>query len=196
MDPSEDKIEEHIPPIPPIEAFLPSPSPPTSSPDGAILKELRSNSDHTLCPVNTIYTTESRPNVVLSAPERKRRYLNKRLDNPLTGYSFDELQRMAQAYAQEHALADPDDVRALEIGAVLAQNPKAYEDKAKEMGLTEQEYAVLERDQVKKWSQPWSLYLVTGLCAVCAAVQGMGAFFPLPLGRAFLCSGIQGDIPG
>ncbi len=70
----------------------------------------------------------------------------------------------------EHALVEPEDFRAFEIGAVLAQNPKKFE--AVE-GLRPEELDVLRREFSSRWSQPWLLYLVIILCSTCAAVQGM-----------------------
>lgn len=114
-----------------------------------------------------------RPSVAQSAAERARQSLNAKLANPLMGFSYNELKKMGRAYAYEHALAEPEDVRALEIGACLARNPGNVDD-AKLFGVNDEELAVLERELSHRWSQPFTLYLVIVLCSICAAVQGMG----------------------
>lgn len=116
--------------------------------------------------------TTHRPSVVASAAERARRNINAKLANPLSGYSYNELRRMGRAYAYEHAIAEKEDVRAFEIGACLAQDPEDL-SRARELGVTEDEYAVLEKEVSSRWSQPWTLYIVIALCSTCAAVQGM-----------------------
>ena len=118
-------------------------------------------------------TPSRRPFVVQSAAERARRHLNAKLANPLQDYSYSELRRMGRAYAYEHALAEKDDVRALEIGAMLAREPENITH-VQRLGVTDEEYAVLEKELTHRWSQPWTLYLVIVLCSMCAAVQGMG----------------------
>lgn len=67
-------------------------------------------------------------------------------------------------------MVEPEDFRAFELGAVLAQNPKAYENV---VGLRPEEIEVLRKEFSSRWSQPWLLYLVIILCSTCAAVQGM-----------------------
>lgn len=114
-----------------------------------------------------------RPSVAQSAAERARRNINAKLANPLQDYSYDELRKMGRAYAYEHALAEKDDVRALEIGACLARDPENLTH-VKELGVTDEEYSVLAKEISHRWSQPTILYLVIVLCSTCAAVQGMG----------------------
>jgi len=124
-------------------------------------------------------TPSRRPFVPVSAAERARRHLNAKLANPLQDYSYSELRRMGRAYAYEHALAEEDDVRALEIGAMLAREPENITI-TKRLGVTDEEYAVLEKELSHRWSQPWTLYLVIVLCSMCAAVQGMGTYIHTP----------------
>ncbi len=96
---------------------------------------------------------------------------NTQLSNPLEGFTHDELRQKGMQYARSHALIDPEDVRAFELGAILAQDPTQY---AACPDLTESELAVLEKEFTSRWSQPGLLYLVIVLCSTCAAVQGMG----------------------
>ncbi|KAF2839604.1 putative MFS sugar transporter [Patellaria atrata CBS 101060] len=111
----------------------------------------------------------------LDAAELARRNANAKLANPLRGYTDEELQEQGRNYAREHAIAEPDDVRAFEMGAVLAKNPQDW-NSINRYGATEEELRVLEKEYTNRWSQPKLLYLVIVLCSACAAVQGMGQF--------------------
>jgi MFS family permease len=113
-----------------------------------------------------------RPSVSQTAAERARRNINAKLANPLADFSYNELRKMGRAYAYEHALAEPEDVRAMEIGACLAREPANMKD-ARKLGVTEEEFTILENEINHRWSQPKLLYFVIALCSACAAVQGM-----------------------
>ncbi|PVI07261.1 H(+)-myo-inositol cotransporter [Periconia macrospinosa] len=121
---------------------------------------------------SSIVASSYRPSISQTAAERARRHLNAKLENPLADFNFNELRKMGRAYAHGHGLADPEDVRALEIGACLARDP-ADLSHAKELGVTDEEFAVLEHEIEHRWSQPRLLYLVIVICSACAAVQGM-----------------------
>jgi len=117
---------------------------------------------------------KARGSMTSTAAERARRNLNMKLANPLDGYSFAELQGLGRDYAKMHAIGEPEDIRAFELGAVLAQAPDKYEvirDHA-----TPEEMTVLEKEFANRWSQPTLMYVVIVLCSTCAAVQGMGMF--------------------
>lgn len=104
------------------------------------------------------------------ADDYERKKANALLANPLRGFTHSELRRMGKKYALEHALVEPEDYRAFELGAVLAQNPTDYENVE---GLTPEETNILRREFEHRWSQPKRLYIVIVLCSACAAVQGM-----------------------
>jgi hypothetical protein len=106
-----------------------------------------------------------------TAAERARRNLNAKLSNPLAGFTHAELRRQGRNFALTHEIGDDEDVRAFELGAVLAQAPERYDSVA---GLTGQEKDVLRREFEHRWSQPWKMYAVIALCSLSAAVQGMG----------------------
>lgn len=108
----------------------------------------------------------------LSAADRARRNANAKLANPLSGYGRPQLQKMGREYALEHALAEPEDIRAFEIGAMLAQDPLSYDRLGTDV-LSEEEINTLYREFTNKWSQPKTLYIVIVCCSICAAVQGM-----------------------
>jgi hypothetical protein len=113
-----------------------------------------------------------RASIASTAAERARRNLNAKLANPLDGYSFSELEGLGRDYAKTHAIGEAEDIRAFELGAVLAQAPEKFEV-IRDYCSTE-EMTVLENEFNSRWSQPKLLYLVIVLCSTCAAVQGMG----------------------
>lgn len=113
-----------------------------------------------------------------TAAERARRNLNAKLSNPLAGYSHSELRKQGRTFAMMHEMGDESDIRAFELGAVLAQSPERFENVA---GLTPQEMELLRHEFTYRWSQPWKMYAVIALCSLSAAVQGMGKdFFSFP----------------
>ncbi|EAW11993.1 sugar porter family MFS transporter [Aspergillus clavatus NRRL 1] len=105
-----------------------------------------------------------------TAAERQRRKLNAILANPLAGYTPEELRRQGIDFALKHHMGDEEDIRAFELGAVLAQAPAKF---ATVSGLTPEEREILHREFTHRWSQPWTMYLVIALCSLSAAVQGM-----------------------
>jgi hypothetical protein len=113
-----------------------------------------------------------RGSIASTAAERARRNLNAKLANPLDGYSFSELEGLGRDYAKTNAIGEAEDIRAFELGAVLAQAPEKYEIIREHCSA--EEMTVLENEFNSRWSQPKLLYLVIVLCSTCAAVQGMG----------------------
>lgn len=115
-----------------------------------------------------------RGSLASTAADRARRNINMKINNPLDDYTESELKIMGSDYAKMHAIADPEDIRAFELGAVLSQNPLDFRRISND--ATPEEMAVLEKEFSSRWSQPIILYLVIILCSTCAAVQGMGMF--------------------
>lgn len=106
-----------------------------------------------------------------TAAERARRNINAKLSNPLAGFSHAELRKQGRHFALTHEIGDESDIRAFELGAVLAQAPERYASIA---DLTNQEREILRREFANRWAQPWTMYAVIALCSLSAAVQGMG----------------------
>ncbi|KIW06376.1 uncharacterized protein PV09_02831 [Verruconis gallopava] len=135
-------------------------------------KSIHEASDtHSATAHENIAPRSKRGSVASTAADRARQNLNMKLANPLDGYTIAELKTMGSDYAKLHAIAEPDDIRAFELGAVLAQNPQDF-NRIREW-VTAEEMAVLEGEYTSRWSQPKLLYLVIVLCSTCAAVQGM-----------------------
>lgn len=106
-----------------------------------------------------------------TAAERMRRNLNAKLSNPLAGLSHSELRKQGRHFALVHEIGDESDIRAFELGAVLAQAPGRFADLP---DLSNREREILRREFVNRWAQPWTMYAVIALCSLSAAVQGMG----------------------
>jgi hypothetical protein len=119
---------------------------------------------------NESLATSRRHSSVIS---RAKNNVNAKLANPLDHFTLDELRSAGSDYAKLHGITDPDDLRAFELGAILAQHPEKW---SRLKGLaTDDEMTVLEKEFTNRWSQPRLLYLVIVLCSTCAAVQGMGS---------------------
>lgn len=108
----------------------------------------------------------------MTAAERARQNLNAKLANPLQGYSQDELRKLGLRFSITHQMGDEVDIRAFEIGAVLAQAPEKFAEV--ENLLTKEEMEALRKEFTNRWSQPALMYVVIVICSMCAAVQGMG----------------------
>jgi hypothetical protein len=119
------------------------------------------------------------------AAERARRNLNAKLANPLAGYSHEELRRRGLSFGITHLMGDEDDLRAFEMGAVLAQAPDQFEQVE---GLNDQELEALRKEFNNRWSQPKLMYLVIMICSICAAVQGMGMWCDHPPPLRTVCA--------
>lgn len=70
-------------------------------------------------------------------------------------------------FVQEHGFQEQRDV--LIRGALIAKDPADFEDVP---GITEDETAVIKKEVLHKWHQPWRLYFTIVLCSIGAAVQG------------------------
>ncbi|KAL2014458.1 hypothetical protein VTN00DRAFT_1983 [Thermoascus crustaceus] len=105
-----------------------------------------------------------------TAAERARRNLNAKLANPLAGYSHEQLRNLGLNFSIRHQMGDEEDIRAFEMGAVLAQAPEKYDQV---QGLTPEELEILRKEFTSRWSQPRLMYLVIVVCSISAAVQGM-----------------------
>jgi hypothetical protein len=92
---------------------------------------------------------------------------NAKLRNPLHGIPHNQLMEDVELFAQEKGLMD--DIEVLRKGALVAQNPKTFED----LDLSEDDKIALRRETTNKWDQPFMMYFMTILCAGSAIVQGM-----------------------
>ncbi|CAO1630928.1 unnamed protein product [Sympodiomycopsis kandeliae] len=111
--------------------------------------------------------------------------LEKRLANPLKGFSQDEVIQRGRAFAAQAGVPEKADLFAK--GAVLARDPLMYETLPL---LDDDDRAALKREETHRWDQPKMMYLLVACCSLSAVVQGMdqsvinGAnlFFPKTFG--------------
>lgn len=103
--------------------------------------------------------------------DQLRANINAKINNPLAGFTHDQLATKGEEYVRKFQIGNDEDIRAFRMGAILAQDPNRHSEVR---GLTEEESMTLGKEISNRWSQPKLLYLVIVLCSVCAAVQGMG----------------------
>ncbi|KAL9115140.1 MAG: hypothetical protein Q9227_000934 [Pyrenula ochraceoflavens] len=89
-------------------------------------------------------------------------------ENPLAGVPKDQLMADVETFCKKYDLIDHIDE--FRKGALVAQNPSQALDVTE---LSEQDRIFIEREHTHKWSQPWQLYFLAGMCSLAAAVQGM-----------------------
>ncbi|KAL1838806.1 hypothetical protein VTJ49DRAFT_2199 [Mycothermus thermophilus] len=96
--------------------------------------------------------------------------LEARIQNPLEGLSRDELMSRVDVFAREKGLTEH--LPLLRKGALVAQNPDAYDDITGPEALTDEEKAALRAEVEHKWRLPAKLFLTIATCSIGAAVQG------------------------
>ncbi|BFZ59613.1 hypothetical protein YB2330_000627 [Saitoella coloradoensis] len=90
-----------------------------------------------------------------------------KIANPLAGIPKHELLRQVERFAEEQDMTDITPL--LQKGALVAQNPPAFEEIAE---LEEYEREALRNETLHKWRQPRALYYTIVMCSLGAAVQG------------------------
>ncbi|KAL8941035.1 MAG: hypothetical protein Q9216_002482 [Gyalolechia sp. 2 TL-2023] len=99
---------------------------------------------------------------------RKQSVINTKLQNPLSGMSYDELMddvsQFAKQYDLQYALDD------LQKGALIAQKRSGFESMDR---LTDEDKTLIREEKLHRWRQPKMMYYMTILCAGSAIVQGM-----------------------
>ncbi|KAJ3950614.1 uncharacterized protein N0V96_001764 [Colletotrichum fioriniae] len=102
--------------------------------------------------------------------ERKRLEASRKLENPLAGFTPEQLSKKGEDYCLEHGITDEEDIRAFRLGAMIAGNMNKYDSMTE---ITADERAVLDGESTHKWRNPKMLYGVVAVCSFCAVVQGM-----------------------
>ncbi|KAF8645383.1 hypothetical protein AX16_007885 [Volvariella volvacea WC 439] len=90
-----------------------------------------------------------------------------KIQNPLYGIPRETLFAQVEDFAREKGMEDITPL--LKKGALLAQNPKDFENISE---LDEADREIIRRETTHKWSQPRDLYLTVIICSIAAAVQG------------------------
>ncbi|KAL2882475.1 hypothetical protein SGCOL_002215 [Colletotrichum sp. CLE4] len=102
--------------------------------------------------------------------ERKRLEASRKLENPLAGFTPEQLSQKGEDYCREHGITSGEDIRAFRLGAMIAGNMNKYDSMTE---ITADERAVLDGEATHKWRNPKMLYGVVAVCSFCAVVQGM-----------------------
>ncbi|KAL5344005.1 hypothetical protein BJX70DRAFT_6140 [Aspergillus crustosus] len=97
-----------------------------------------------------------------------RNKLSAVFENPLAGVPREQLLDDVDKFCYKFGLVEH--IELFRKGALISQNPAAAETLPE---LTEDEREALRRETTHKWSQPWQLYFMAGMCSMAAAVQGM-----------------------
>ncbi|KAI0900253.1 hypothetical protein F4806DRAFT_491144 [Annulohypoxylon nitens] len=93
-----------------------------------------------------------------------------KITNPLAGISRECLLDQVTKFSESHGLKKY--VSLMRKGALVAQNPTAFEDIQGSEALDEDETSALRNEAEFKWKVPWLLYLTIITCSIGAAVQG------------------------
>lgn len=93
-----------------------------------------------------------------------------RIRNPLEGIPRDELMSRVESFTQEKGLTEH--VALFKKGALVAQDPNAYDEISGPEALNEEEKTVLRNEVEHKWRLPMRLFLTIATCSIGAAVQG------------------------
>ena len=89
-------------------------------------------------------------------PEAQPVKIPEKLKNPLTKIPREQLVEDVEAFAHEKGLTKH--LEDLKKGALVAQNPKAFESIPE---LTEKDKASLRLEKTNKWKQPFMMYFMT-----------------------------------
>lgn len=92
---------------------------------------------------------------------------NAEIRNPLAGIAKDDLFHQVESFAEQKDLGDI--VDDLKKGALVAQNPKGFEEIEE---INEEERESLRFEQNHRWNQPAQLWITIVLCSIGACVQG------------------------
>lgn len=86
---------------------------------------------------------------------RDRNNLNAIFENPLRGFSRDELFNLVDEFCKKYDLEEHNDL--FRRGALISQDPSRVETMPE---LSEDDRDALRRETTHKWSQPWMLYFM------------------------------------
>lgn len=131
---------------------------------------------------------ERRTSIFDDNPEKRRASLSANVTgeirNPLIGVPREALFEDVEQFASENGLTDI--LPLLKRGALLAQDPNAYESIE---GLEDTERHELGLEQTKRWHHPRMLYFTIVLNSIAAAIQGWDQTGELLTHVLFGCKG-------
>lgn len=93
---------------------------------------------------------------------RQRHDASARMENPLAGFSRDEVTRLAEEFCAKHGFTDDEDLRVFRLGAAIAGNDFQWDTID---GLRDDEKEALRTEVEHKWrANPKTLYGVIVVC--------------------------------
>ncbi|KAL4867980.1 hypothetical protein BDV12DRAFT_170417 [Aspergillus spectabilis] len=114
------------------------------------------------------HTEHHKGHGIYDVEDQDRNKLSAVFENPLAGVPRDQLFDDVDRFCHQYGLVEHKEL--FRKGALVSQNPAVAETLPE---LTEDEREALRRETTHKWSQPWQLYFLAGMCSMAAAVQGM-----------------------
>lgn len=103
---------------------------------------------------------------------RQRQDASARMENPLAGFSREQVTRLAEDFCAKHGFTDDEDLRVFKLGAAIAGNDFQWDTID---GLRDNEKVALRTEVDHKWrANPMKLY---GVIVVCVSLLA-----PLPSG--------------
>lgn len=109
------------------------------------------------------------PNNVQPDPESaKFPEISAKLDNPLSGFSIEELCRQAEEFCENNDMREH--VESFKRGAILAAEQQNVD---RVPNLTADERRFLEYETSHRWKQPFLMYYIAVISSMAAIVQGM-----------------------
>lgn len=120
-----------------------------------------------------------------AAPEdaelRQRHDASARMENPLAGFSREQVKRLAEEFCAKHGFTDDEDLRVFRLGAAIAGNDFQWDTIE---GLRDDEREALQIEVDHKWrANPKKLY---GVIVVC--VSTLAPRFPIGSPRHYATS--------
>ncbi|KAI9617774.1 hypothetical protein H4Q26_012638 [Puccinia striiformis f. sp. tritici PST-130] len=110
-----------------------------------------------------------RPRSLRLIPESARlAEVSAKLDNPLGGFTIEELSQQAEEFCQANGLEEHAEV--FKRGAILAADQQNLD---RVPNLTEDERRFIEYETTHRWKQPLLMYYIAVLSSMAAIVQGM-----------------------
>lgn len=85
-------------------------------------EKYRKGSEHSDVSRTEVENSRLTQDTALDEAQRKRLEASARLENPLAGYTPDQLAQRGEDFCKQHGITDGEDVRAFRLGAMIAGN--------------------------------------------------------------------------
>ncbi|KAI4169073.1 MAG: hypothetical protein LQ343_005936 [Gyalolechia ehrenbergii] len=122
-------------------------------------------------------------------PSRRQSVINTKLQNPLSGMSYEELMDDVSLFAKQYDLQYAEDD--LQKGALIAQKRSGFENMDR---LTDEDKSLIREEKLHRWRQPRMMYYMTigGICFLRALLSALQLAPSLRQHLSTLRNGIYG----